>query len=81
MRHIGELVGREQPRRGSGDMYAGGVMTKHGWFSEQDLRDAGAWIRPDENGHRVIQFKGLDEHGRPYFRMIPDYKLAEGEVS
>jgi hypothetical protein len=80
MKSIGEFIGREQPRR-TDDPDAGGVMTKHGWLSQQDLREAGAWIHSDENGRRIIRFKGLDDQGRAYFREIPDYKLAEGARS
>jgi hypothetical protein len=57
---------------------AGDVMTKQGLFTQDDLREAGAWIHPDDNGRRVIRFKGMDDQGRAYFREIPDYKLAEG---
>lgn len=78
MRAIGDFIGREQARR-SDDPDAGGVMTKQGWFSHEDLAHAGAWAHPDENGKRVIQFKSLDDQGRPYFRNIPTWKLPEGE--
>jgi hypothetical protein len=58
----------------------GDVITKQGLFTQDDLREHGAWVHPDANGRRVIQFKALDENERAYFRTIPPWKLAEGEA-
>jgi hypothetical protein len=59
----------------------GDVFTKAGPLTQWDLSEHGAWTRPDAHGVRVIQFKGLDEREKTYFRVIPGYKLAEGEAS
>lgn len=56
----------------------GDVVTKGGTFQQVDFEKYGAWIHNDENGNRVIRFKGLDEDGRAWFRPIPAYKLEEG---
>lgn len=71
MRLLDALIADQDEREGS-------VMTKHGRFTQEDLREHGAWIHPDANGRRVIQFKTLDDQERPYFRVIPDHKLEEG---
>ena len=59
-------------------------MTKHGWFSWQDITEADGRVSQDVNGNRVIQFPVAYEtlgsgQRRPIYREIPDYKLAEGE--
>ena len=45
---------------------------------ETPLRWPATWERPDQNGRRVVVFKGLDCDGRASFRIIPDWKLHEG---
>ncbi|MBA2708250.1 MAG: hypothetical protein H0U59_10660 [Gemmatimonadaceae bacterium] len=50
--------------------------TKQGVFTREDL--FGAVQTRDKNGHRVIQFRDVDDAGRGYYREIPEWKLAEG---
>lgn len=57
----------------------GDIDTKQGAFQQRDLTEHGAWIHPDANGKRVIQFKSLDDQGRACFRVIPEHKLIEGD--
>ncbi len=62
------------------DRGEGSTQTKQGRFTQRDLEEHGAWIHPDQHGHRVIQFKGLDDDGRTYFRVTPDWKVKEGDT-
>ena len=62
----------------SDDPYAGGVMTKHGWFSYEELDANEATFTHDRNGRRVIQFPNSREvSGRPMYRVIPEWVLRE----
>jgi hypothetical protein len=66
------------------DRAEGVIVTKQGRFTQRDLREAGAWIHPDEYGNRIIRFKGLDgsvfdKDTRAVFRPIPDHKIREGQ--
>ena len=65
----------------SRDPYAGGVMTKHGWFSNEDLRAVHhRWIY-DRNGERVLQFPySVTVMGEPLYRALPEYVVAERET-
>ncbi len=61
-----------------------GVMTKHGWFSWDDLHKADGKFTQDVNSNRVIQFPVTYERlgsgaMRPAYREIPSEKLVEGE--
>jgi hypothetical protein len=81
MRHIGDVtqgMGNPQPR-GVDDPYAGGIMTKHGWFSAEDIGQAEGRIARDAKGNRVLQFP-YAHNGRhePMYRDIPTHKLEEG---
>lgn len=56
----------------------GVVETRRGIFTREDL--FGAIQTRDRSGHRVIQFRDVDNTtGRAYYRDIPEWKLAEGE--
>ena len=69
----------EGPSRSS-DPYAGGYMTKHGWFSYADIDDAGGRFVYDKNGERVLQFPcAYDEARRPIYRAIPDHVVQQHE--
>jgi hypothetical protein len=54
MTHIGAFIPKPGEQR-TADPDAGGVMTKHGWFSKEDLASAQARVIT-HNGQRVIQF-------------------------
>lgn len=73
MRHIGDVTrGMGRPEeRGASDPYAGGVISEHGWFSMDDIIEAGARFLYDRNGERVIQF--------PPFRDIPEHVVDQHE--
>ena len=77
MRHIGDVTrGMGSPEeRGRTDPYAGGIITKHGWFSYEEVGEHGGVLRTDDRGNRVVQFP---EFGQ-YYRPIPEHKLDEGE--
>lgn len=63
----------------SSDPYAGGYMTKHGWFSEQDLADAHAMKDYDPNtGELRIRFpvRYSPTMGAQY-RAVPAHVEAE----
>ena len=80
MRAIGDYLGEERPRR-TGDPDAGGIMTKQGWLSFEDIGGAGGKLTTDAWGRRVVQFPVAYEpgSGRPIYREIPEHVLAEGE--
>lgn len=62
----------------SDDPYAGGVFTKHGWFSYAELDANEARYTRDQNGRQVVQLPYEREvSGRPMYRVIPDYVLRE----
>lgn len=86
MRHIGDVsrgMGNPQPR-GVPDPYAGGIMTKHGWLSYEDLGEVDARVTRDVNGNRVVQFPvRYEKRGGqrvPIYRDISDEKLEEGKA-
>ncbi|MCA9878492.1 MAG: hypothetical protein KC442_11940 [Thermomicrobiales bacterium] len=65
----------------SQDPYAGGVMTKHGWFSAEDLRGVHHRFVYDRNGERVLQFPySVTVIGEPMYRGIPDHVVRERET-
>src|SRR5688572_10349328 len=78
--HVRDTPGFDaRPQYRSANPYAGGYMTKHGWFSDEDLRGAMAYVGPDGDGNRLIRFPDTYMGGsHPGYREIPDYKLAEG---
>ncbi len=77
--HIGKYIGRERPFR-TNDPDRGGVMTKHGWFSRQDLDEASARVVTDRNGERVIQFPyAIAANGQPMYRDVPDHVVDQHE--
>lgn len=56
----------------SEDPYAGGVMTKHGWFSFAELDANEVRYTKDRDGRRVLQFPfSREASGRPMYREIP----------
>ncbi len=64
----------------SDDPYAGGIMTKHGWFSYADIDEAGGKVGYDRNGERVLQFPyAKDSEGKPVYRAIPDHVVKQHE--
>jgi len=79
MRNISTPHAYQGPSR-SADPYVGGVITKHGWFSDEDLRCVHhRWIS-DRNGHRLLQFPySVTVMGEPMYRAIPDYVIRERE--
>lgn len=52
-------------------------MTKHGWFSDEDLRGVHhRWIS-DRNGHRLLQFPyTMTVMGEPMYRDVPEHVIA-----
>lgn len=85
MKHISQVRGfdREQPRRTT-DPDAGGLMTKHGWLSWEDIAEVDGKLAQDANGNRVVRFPVAYErlgNGelRPIYREIPEHVLAQGE--
>ena len=82
MRHIRETRGfdaRPQPPR-SRDPDAGGIMTKHGWFSDADIGAAEGRIITDAHGHRVLHFPTWSNERGKHDRVIPEHKLVEGDL-
>lgn len=81
MRHIADVtrgMGTPQPR-GVSDPYAGGIMTKHGWFSFEEIGEADGRVIVDVNGNRVLQFPyAYNSRHEPMYRDIPQHKLDEG---
>lgn len=66
----------------SHDPYAGGVMTKHGWFSAEDLRGVHHRYVYDRNGERVLQFPdSVTVMGQPMYREIPEWVVAQREAA
>ena len=65
----------------SQDPDAGGIMTKHGWFSDEDLRGVAHRFVYDRNGERVLQFPyGVAINGEPLYRAIPEHVVAQREA-
>jgi|JI10StandDraft_1071094.scaffolds.fasta_scaffold77346_4 hypothetical protein len=62
----------------SSDPYQGGYMTKHGWFSHQDIADMGGRENYDSNGELLIQFpvRSSPTMG-PQYRDIPAHVVDE----
>lgn len=53
-------------------------MTKHGWFSYQDLGEVDALLTTDDQGRRIIRFPIRYENGRAIYRDIPDHIIEAG---
>lgn len=53
-------------------------MTKHGWFSYQDLGEVDALLTTDDQGRRIIRFPIRYENGRPIYRDVPDHIIEAG---
>lgn len=65
----------------SQDPYAGGVFTKHGWFSFGELDANEVRYTKDRNGRRVLQFPFSREvSGRPMYREIPGHVMREQDA-
>lgn len=80
MRRVGDVMaGMGNPSaRGAPDPYAGGVMTKQGWFSYEDIRGAGGIVTEGPYGRPVVQFPTWSKELGRHMRVIPEHKLAEG---
>lgn len=77
MGNISTPIHFQGPSRSS-DPYAGGVFTKHGWFSFEELEANEALFTKDRSERRVIQFPYSREvSGRPMYRVIPGHVLRE----
>lgn len=77
MKPIGEVMagmGNPAPR-GSADMDAGGVLTKHGWFAWEDIGGAEGKFDYDANGERVLRFPVAYSAGggAPIYRALPEH--------
>ncbi len=58
------------------DPYAGGVMTRHGWFSFEELDRNEVRYTTDRNGRKVLQFPfSREASGRPMYREIPGHVI------
>ncbi len=77
MRAIGDLIGEERPRR-TENPDEGGIMTKQGWLSYEDIGNAQGRFVSDGQGGRIVQFPYDVDAGRPLYRPIPEHKLVEG---
>jgi hypothetical protein len=80
MRRVGDVMagmGNPQPH-GARDPYAGGVMTKQGWFSDQDIRAAGGLTTEDQYGRRIVQFRTWSRELGMHYRVVPAHQLEEG---
>ena len=65
----------------SQDPYAGGVFTKHGWFSYGELDANEVKYMKDRNGRKVLQFPfSREASGRPMYREIPDFVMREQDT-
>lgn len=65
----------------SQDPYAGGVMTKHGWFSYAELDAAEVRYTKDRDGRKVLQFPfSREASGRPMYREIPAHVMREQDA-
>lgn len=65
----------------SDDPYTGGVMTKHGWFSYEELEANEVRYTQDRNGRNVLQFPfSREASGRPMYRTIPEHVLREQDA-
>lgn len=68
-------TGMGTPRSTGADPYAGGVMTKHGWFpfeGEGSLKEHGGRENYDSNGELFIQFPyAVSKTTGPVYRAIP----------
>ena len=71
-------AGMGTPKSTGADPYAGGVMTKHGWFSFDELEQWGARETYDSNGELLIQFpvRSSPTMG-PQYRDIPAHVVDE----
>lgn len=62
----------------SDDPYAGGIFTKHGWFSYAELDANEAKYTTDRNGRQVVQLPySREAGGRPMYRVIPEWVMRE----
>jgi hypothetical protein len=57
-------------------------MTKHGWFSFQELGEVDAKLTTDDHGRRLIRFPVAYEWSQgkrwPIYRDIPDHIIEVG---
>jgi hypothetical protein len=77
MRAVAELVPAPRAQR-THDPYAGGVMTKHGWFSYDEITAMGGKLTEDQYGRPIVQFPTWSKELGRHFRVIPEHKLKEG---
>jgi hypothetical protein len=80
MRRVGDVMagmGNPQPH-GARDPYAGGVMTKQGWFSFEEITETGGKLTEDQYGRPIVQFPTWSRELGMHYRVIPEHKLEEG---
>lgn len=86
MRSIKDITSRMgTPKSTGADPYAGGIRTKHGWFSYEELEQYGARETYDSNGELLIQFPySVTVMGGPMYRPVPAHVVdahATGKVT
>lgn len=80
MRRVSDVMaGMGNPQeRGAPAPYAGGVMTKRGWLSYDEITAAGGVLTEDQHGRPIVQFPTWSKELGRHFRVIPEHKLKEG---
>lgn len=60
-------------------------MTKHGWFSYQDLGEVDALLTADDQGRRIVRFpvayETVNGVRRPIYRDVPEHVEDAGPVA
>jgi hypothetical protein len=80
MVHISAFTDAPRPQR-TADPNAGGIMTKHGWFSYEELAAVQARTVTVE-GQRVVQFPIRYEDGQPVYAPIgPEHAKTRQEMA
>jgi len=74
------MAGMGNPKsHGAHDPYAGGVLTKQGWFSYDEITASGGNLTEDQYGRPVVQWPTWSKELGMHYRVIPAHKIEEAK--